>query len=73
MTPNYAYIGYGLLAISEILPLIPQLPQNGIIHTIVISAGAIGRSFTKTPPATTAQALEEIACDIPEIAAASRT
>jgi hypothetical protein len=40
-------VGYVLLAISEILSLIPNMPQNGIVHSLIVSMADAGRTITK--------------------------
>ena len=61
------YIGYILLAISEILSLIPGIPQNGIVHTLLVSMASVSNSLTTSPPQNLTQALQEVVADIPKV------
>lgn len=57
-------VGYGLLAISEILSLIPGMAQNGIIHALLVSMYAIGQNVVNKPPTSIAEALTEVVTNI---------
>ena len=61
-------IGYGLLFISELLPLLP-IPQQGVLHTLitacVTAATSTGNSVLKNPPNDTLEDVRTIQQAIP--------
>lgn len=56
-------IGYGLLFISELLPLLP-IPQQGLLHTIIIAfthaATSVSNSFMTNPHVNALDILKDV-------------
>ena len=52
-------IGYGLLMVSEILPLIHGIP-NGMLHSLLVLAHSIGDRMVHHPPTDVQDFLEDI-------------
>lgn len=52
-------IGYGLLMVSEILPLIHGIP-NGMLHSLLVLAHSIGDCIVHHPPTDVQDFIEDI-------------
>ena len=52
-------IGYGLLIVSEILPLIHGAP-NGMLHSVLVLIHSIGDRIVHHPPTDVQDYLEDI-------------
>ena len=56
-------IGYGLLFISELLPLLP-IPQQGVLHTIILAftniASSVSNSVMTNPPGNALDILKDV-------------
>ena len=56
-------IGYGLLFISELLPMLP-IPQQGVLHTIILAfttaATSLSNQVMTNPPANALEILKDV-------------
>ncbi len=56
-------IGYGLLFISELLPMLP-IPQQGVLHSIILAfttaATSLSNQVMTTPPANALEILKDV-------------
>ena len=56
-------IGYGLLFVSELLPLLP-IPQQGLLHTLILAftnvASSVSNSVMTNPPGNALDILKDV-------------